>query len=73
MENNAQYMMLNNRLKDSKKSVKKTNKAKSKKVQESKGKRTKMGKSKFFDKYSERIKSIQESDEKQKEKAKKNK
>ena len=73
MENNAQYMMLNNKLKDSKKSVKKTNKAKSKKVQESKGKRTKMGKSKFFDKYSERIKSIQESDEKQKEKAKKNK
>ena len=73
MENNTQYVMLNNKLKDSKKSVKKTNKAKPKKVQESKGKRTKMGKSKFFDKYSERIKSIQESDEKQKEKAKKNK
>ncbi len=32
----------------------------------------KKGQSKFFEKYSERIQSIQESDEKQKEKMKKN-
>lgn len=72
MENNAQYMMLNNKLKDSKKSLKKTNKDKTKKMNEAKGKRTKKGQSKFFEKYSERIQSIQESDEKQKEKMKKN-
>ena len=72
MENNAQYMMLNNKLKDSKKSLKKTNKDKTKKMHEAKGKRTKKGQSKFFEKYSERIQSIQESDEKQKEKMKKN-
>ncbi len=44
MENNAQYMMLFNKLKDSKKSLKKTNKDKTKKMHEAKGrgqKRTK--------------------------------
>ena len=35
-----------------------------------KGKRAKMGKSKFFDKYSERIKSIRESEIKQEERQK---
>ena len=73
MENNAQYMMLNNKLKNSKKSLKKQEKENKKKVQESKNKNGKRGKSKFYEKYSDRIKSIQESDLKQKEKMKKRK
>ena len=68
MENNTKYMMLNNKLKDSKKSLKKQAKEK-KKIQENKNKKyEKQRKSKFFKKYSERIESIQESDLKQKKK-----
>ena len=70
MENNTQYMMLNKKLKSSKKSLKKQTKDNKKDVKKQKGKRAKIGKSKFFDKYSERIKSIQESDLKQKERQK---
>ena len=70
MENNAQYMMLNKKLKSSKKSLKKQTKNNKKNVNSKKGKRTKMGKSKFFDKYSERIKSIRESEIKQEERQK---
>ena len=73
MENNAQYMMLNNKLKNSKKSLKKQEKENKKNVQETKSKTGKRGKSKFYEKYSDRIKSIQESDLKQKEKMKKRK
>ena len=69
MENNTQYMMLNKKLKDSKKSLKKQQKASKKdsKKDKEKGKR---GKSKFFEKYEKRMQSIQESDIKQKKKAK---
>ena len=70
MENNAQYMMLNKKLKSSKKSLKKQTKDNKKNVKSKKGKRSKTGKSKFFDKYSERIKSIRESEMKQEERQK---
>lgn len=70
MENNAQYMMLNKKLKSSKKSLKKQKKDNKKDVNSKKGKRTQMGKSKFFDKYSDRIQSIRESEIKQKERQK---
>lgn len=70
MENNAQYMMLNKKLKSSKKSLKKQTKDNKKNVKNKKGKRTKMGKSKFFDKYSDRIQSIRESEIKQEERQK---
>ena len=70
MENNAQYMMLNKKLKSSKKSLKKQTKDNKKNVKSQKGKRSKTGKSKFFDKYSERIKSIRESEMKQEERQK---
>ncbi len=71
MENNAQYMMLNNKLKDSKKTLKeqaKENKKKISKKKKAKNDNEKQRKSKFFKKYSERIESIQESDLKQKKK-----
>ena len=70
MENNAQYMMLNNKLKDNKKTLKKQEKENKKDVKKSKEKRPKLGKSKFFEKYSERIESIKESDLKQAERKK---
>ena len=70
MENNAQYMMLNKKLKSSKKSLKKQTKDNKKNVKNKKGKRTKMGKSKFFDKYSDRIQSIRETEIKQEERQK---
>lgn len=72
MENNAQYMMLNNKLKDSKKALKKDAKKDRKENNKKNGKREQVGKSKFFEKYSDRIKSIQESDLKQKERMKQN-
>ena len=69
MENNAQYMMLNNKLKDSKKSLKKQEKEKKKKIVDSKkSKEERQRNSKFFKKYSERMESIKESDLKQKKK-----
>ena len=65
-------MMLNNKLKDSKKSLKKQTKENKKKIKDNKAKHASTrGKSKFFEKYSDRIESIQESDLKQKEKMKK--
>ncbi len=73
MENNTQYMMLNKKLKDNKKSLKKQQKENKKNIKKTKTKKTKKGKSKFFTKYQERIQSIQESDLKQKEKEKRNK
>ena len=71
MENNTQYMMLNKKLKDSKKSLKKQQKASKKDSKKGKEKeKGKRGKSKFFEKYEKRMQSIQESDIKQKERAK---
>ena len=75
MENNTQYMMLNNKLKDNKKNLKKKVRENEKKLKDIKKEKTKgtRGKSKFFEKYSDRIESIKESDlkMKQKEKARK--
>lgn len=71
MENNAQYMMLNNKLKDSKKTLKEQAKESKKKILENKKEKDnkeRQRKSKFFKKYSDRIESIQESDLKQKKK-----
>ena len=70
MENNIQYMMLNNKLKDSKKSLKKEAKTNKENIRTSKTKNQNRGKSKFFEKYSERIASIKESDLKQQERIK---
>ena len=70
MENNTQYVMLNNKLKDTKKTLKKKDKEDKKQTKEKKSKHDKKNKSKFFEKYSDRIQSIKESDLKQKEKAK---
>ncbi len=70
MENNAQYMMLNSKLKDNKKSLKEKAKENREKMKEVKGKRMKRGQSKFYEKYNDRIQSIKESDLKQKQKEK---
>ncbi len=70
MENNAQYMMLNKKLKSSKKSLKKQTKDNKKNVKNANKKSKRLGKSKFFAKYQERIESIKESDMKQKERQK---
>ena len=72
MQNDTQYMMLNEKLKDAKKSIKKEKKAnKTKKT----GKREKNLKqqSKFFKKYQDRIESIQEAELKLKQKEMKEK
>lgn len=79
MQNDAQYLMLNSRLKDTKKKLKTTMPKVSKKS--NKEKDGIKSKSKFAEKYSDRIQSIKESDEKAlkrkqaklKEKKKKNK
>ena len=72
MENSTQYMMLNNKLKDNKKNIKKKVKANEKEIKDRKKEITKnnRGKSKFFEKYSDRIESIKESDLKMKQKEK---
>lgn len=75
MENNAQYVMLKQRLKTSKKTLKQQAKETGNKIKNDKKKKGnrmkgKERKSRFFEKYSERIQSIQESDLKQKEKKK---
>ena len=70
MENNIQYMMLNNKLKDSKKSLRKEAKNNKEDIKKSRAKSKNHGKSKFFEKYSERIASIKESDLKQQERIK---
>lgn len=63
MQNDAKYLMLNSKLKDTKKKLKTTmNKKDIKK--NAKNKNTKQSKSKFAEKYNDRIKSIKESDEK---------
>ena len=69
MQNNTQYMMLNDKLKDAKKSIKQENK----KANNMKNENTKARKSKFYKKYQERIASIQESEIKLKQKQLKDK
>ena len=66
MQNNTQYMILNDKLKDAKKSLKQDQKARPKTSN-----KTPRGKSKFYQKYQERIKSIQEAEIKEKEREKK--
>ena len=66
MQNNTQYMILNDKLKDAKKSLKQDQKARPKT-----NNKTPRGKSKFYQKYQERIKSIQEAEIKEKEREKK--
>ena len=66
MQNNTQYMILNDKLKDAKKSLKQDQK-----VRPKTNNKTPRGKSKFYQKYQERIKSIQEAEIKEKEREKK--
>lgn len=76
MQNDTQYVMLNDKLKDAKKTMKKTTKQTAKEASMKKqGKRQKVedNKSKFYQKYQDRIKSIQESDLKMKQKEMKQK
>lgn len=77
MQNNTQYMMLNDKLKESKRSLKKSRNEEKKNVkQNQKTKRSKDAerqKSKFYKKYQERIESIQEAELKLKQKELKNK
>lgn len=66
-QNDPQYLLLNSKLKEEKKKQKKTNQNKKKiaqKQEKSKPKRARRKQSKFTSKYSERIESIQTSDEK---------
>ena len=65
MQNNPEYMILNNRLKTKKKKIKKNKKNKG---EDASGEEKK---SKFFDKYQDRIKSIKESEDKFKKRNKK--
>lgn len=62
MQNDTKYVLLNDRLKEAKKSLK-AKKEKMNNMRKTKKKKER-GKSKFFEKYQERIDSIQESDEK---------
>ena len=65
MQNDTKYLMLNSRLKDTKKKLKTTmNKKDVRKSQEKDKQDKKKGKSKFAEKYQDRINSIKESDEK---------
>ena len=61
MQNDTKYVLLNDRLKEAKKSLKENKKNDNMRKTKKKKER---GKSKFFEKYQERIDSIQESDEK---------
>lgn len=72
MQNDTQYMMLNDRLKDAKKTMKKDKKANKTKKNTKKEKGTKQ-QSKFFKKYQDRIESIQEAELKLKQKEMKEK
>ena len=74
-QNDPQYMMLNNKLREEKR-INKIKKDMKKKEKRSKGKdkeKAKRGKSKFSNKYSERIASIREADAKAKKKREKEK
>ena len=64
MQNNAQFYMLDTRIKDTNKKVKKSQKEKAKAIKNSKPSREKGKSSKFFEKYNERIESIRTSGKK---------
>lgn len=66
MQNDTKYVLLNDRLKDAKKSLKENSK---KMAKNANTKQKRKGKSKFFKKYQDRIESIQEADIKMKVKA----
>ena len=67
MQNNTQYIMLDSKIKDTKKKLKQENK-KNKPTKSKNKKKNRHSGSKFLDKYNERITSIRESENKQKEK-----
>ena len=69
MQNNPEYMILNDKLKFKKKKIKERKKGKSSRT----GNAAEDRKSKFLNKYQERVKSIKESDEKFKQKSRKSK
>jgi len=76
MQNDTQYVMLNDKLKDAKKSIKQSNKKiKKENKDKSKSKHEKIDikQSKFYKKYEDRIKSIQEAEMKLKQKEMKEK
>lgn len=73
MQNNTQYMMLNDKLKNAKKSIKNEQKLESKKNKKTKRKKENSKQSKFFKKYQNRIESIQEAELKLKQKEMKEK
>ena len=62
MQNDAQFMMLDNRIKNTNKKLKKQNKNSNNKKERTNSNNNRT--SKFYEKYNERIKSIQESSEK---------
>ena len=70
MQNDTKYILLNDRLKDAKKSLKDSKKKKQKENKKNKGKnkQSKKDESKFFKKYKDRIESIQEAEMKLQEK-----
>lgn len=71
MQNDTQYMMLNDKLKSAKKTMKQTAKETAKEIAEKKNSRNSKEngkKSKFYKKYQERIQSIQEAELKMKQK-----
>ena len=67
MQNNTQYIMLDSKIKDTKKKLKQESK-KNKPIKNKIKKKNRHSGSKFLDKYNERITSIRESENKQKEK-----
>lgn len=71
MQNNPEYMILNDKLKFKKKKIKENKKFGFRKYNQYEDNDKKAEKSKFFNKYEERIKSIKESDKKSKRKEKK--
>ena len=76
MQNDTQYMMLNDKLKDAKKTMKSTAKETAKEIAEknrSKRQKNSTKKSKFYKKYQDRIESIQEAELKMKQKEMKEK
>ena len=70
MQNDTQYIMLDSRIKDTKKKLKKE-KNKNKPPKDKNNKKNRHSGSKFLNKYNERITSIRQSENKQKEKANK--
>ena len=79
MQNDTQYMMLNDKLKNAKKSIKNDKKAEKQNASKNANRKTKQDKnntrqqSKFFKKYQDRIESIKESELKLKQKEMKQK